>query len=482
MAAGKVDVNAGLTGPEREQDATLREALRSAQQAYLSESLAPAPDATKLASLKSRLADAEQALERFNQQLQLRLPAAGRRRTAQTLNVAETARMLPPDTALLSFQQVWTNVTDVFLVRAVTNGPVFRNHRSGKNPDELKELVDDLRASMSDPTRSYQAKAREAYRLLIGPMAPHLTGVKRLIICPDGLWWNVPFHALVSREGDRDVFLGEKFEIVYAYSATAAQAALRARDNPQRPKPAAELLVIANPDFGGAERFANSTNAPPARAIGAEARALGAEARAIGAEARTGAGRTGIIAPLPGTQVEADAIRSAFPSAKILATTAAQESVVKTESGQYRFLHFATHGLFNEASPLSSSVVLSKPADPAKEDGFLTSREIFDLNWRADMVVFSACDTGRGKRVQGEGLVGLTWAAFVAGAPSQVVSQWAVNDASTAKLMAAFYQQLKAGKGRGAALQAASLELMKDGTHGHPYYWAPFILLGDWRN
>jgi CHAT domain-containing protein len=129
-----------------------------------------------------------------------------------------------------------------------------------------------------------------------------------------------------------------------------------------------------------------------------------------------------------------------------------------------------------------SSIVLAEPPGGSDEDGFLTAREIFDLNLKADLVVLSACDTGRGERKSGEGIVGLTWALFVAGAPSQIVSQWAVNDASTAQLMQSFYANLRGGKSKGDALREAELSLMKEAAHSHPYYWAPFILIGDWRH
>jgi CHAT domain-containing protein len=134
---------------------------------------------------------------------------------------------------------------------------------------------------------------------------------------------------------------------------------------------------------------------------------------------------------------------------------------------------------------LLSSVVLASPPAGSPEDGFLTAREIFDLDLSAaEMVVLSACNTARGEKRSGEGIVGLTWALFVAGAPTQVLSQWAVDDASTATLMQRFYANLT-GQGqtaKGAALRRAALTLLRDGgRHRHPYYWAPFVLIGDWR-
>jgi CHAT domain-containing protein len=174
-----------------------------------------------------------------------------------------------------------------------------------------------------------------------------------------------------------------------------------------------------------------------------------------------------------------DMLHKQFPDATVNTGRAAQESVVKSTAGQYRYVHLASHAFFNDASPLLSSIVLAQPPAGSQDDGFLTAREIFDLNLQADMVVLSACNTARGGKQSGEGIIGLTWALFVAGVPTQVVSQWAVDDASTATLMGAFYADLNSGKS--AALQSAELKLLRDGKHAHPYYWAPFTLMGDWR-
>lgn len=479
LANGKVNVTRGLRPEDRQQEDRLRQRLQQVHSTLTAEGLELAPNPARLASLRTQVAKAESELRTFTEKLLVQQPDLAVRRAARTITLDALAATLPADTALISYWYPFPGYVDVHMVTVTDGQAVQRVHRRARPAEEITELIQDFTESCADPKRSFQSKARALHQFLLDPVLGDLVGKRRLIICPDGALWGVPFQALLGKGSTGEQFLGERFEITYAYSATTALAALQAAASPQRAKPTAPLLVVANPDFGGAARF--GTN-PVNRAIGAEARALGAEARAIGAEARAVTSRDGGITALPGTQREADAIRAAYPEARLLTGAQAQEATVKTEAGKYRYLHFATHGLFSESAPLTSSVVLAQPSDAAKEDGFLTAREIFEQNWAADLVVFSACDTGRGKRLKGEGVVGLTWAAFVAGAPSQVVSQWAVNDASTAKLMAAFYQQLKAGKGRGAALQAASLELMKDGAHGHPYYWAPFILLGDWRN
>ena len=151
--------------------------------------------------------------------------------------------------------------------------------------------------------------------------------------------------------------------------------------------------------------------------------------------------------------------------------------------GRYRYLHFATHGFVNDGSPLLSSVLLAKPGADSKDDGFLTAREIYGLNLNAEMTVLSACNTARGETRTGEGVIGLTWALFVAGCPTQVVSQWAVDDASTAMLMGRFYQNLKLRRmGKAIALKEAQSWLRKQNPkYKHPYYWAPFVVNGAWQ-
>src|SRR5262249_55613146 len=143
----------------------------------------------------------------------------------------------------------------------------------------------------------------------------------------------------------------------------------------------------------------------------------------------------------------------------------AQETLVKQTAENYRYLHFATHAFFNDSVPTLSGVALARPPKDSPEDGFLTAQELFGMNLGADLIVFSACETARGAKRPGEGLIGLTWAAFVAGVPSQVVSQWSVDDKATALLMGEFYAGLKQGRSREAALRSAALDLMRDGQH-----------------
>ena len=155
----------------------------------------------------------------------------------------------------------------------------------------------------------------------------------------------------------------------------------------------------------------------------------------------------------------------------------ASEERAKAEADGSRILHFATHGIVNEASPMYSQLVLSTLGD--KEDGLLEAWEILNLDLNADLVVLSACETARGRVGAGEGMVGISWAFFVAGSPTTVVSQWKVESASTTELMLSFHRNLMKGDSKAQALRSAALKLLGDSRYRHPFYWAGFVVIGD---
>ncbi len=163
--------------------------------------------------------------------------------------------------------------------------------------------------------------------------------------------------------------------------------------------------------------------------------------------------------------------------------TASRTIATNSDLSQYRMVHLATHGLLNPVHPELSGVVLSLVDEKGKEtDGFLRLHDIYNLNLPAELVVLSACETGLGKDVKGEGLVSLTRGFMYAGAKRVTVSLWNVNDMATASLMTKFYQQmLEKGLNPVAALRAAQLEMLKTDPWKAPYYWAAFVVQGEWR-
>jgi CHAT domain-containing protein len=189
---------------------------------------------------------------------------------------------------------------------------------------------------------------------------------------------------------------------------------------------------------------------------------------------------------LPGTRREAEQIVAMVPIIErrlALDFAASRETATSAELSQYRYLHFSTHGLLNSVHPELSGLVFSLVNERGEpQDGFLLAHEIFNLKLPAEAVVLSACETGIGKVIKGEGLVSLTRGFMYAGVPRVVVSLWAVSDSGTTQLMVRFYDGiLEKGMPPAAALRAAQLSLMNDKRWASPYYWAPFTLQGEWR-
>jgi len=193
-----------------------------------------------------------------------------------------------------------------------------------------------------------------------------------------------------------------------------------------------------------------------------------------------------IIRRLKFTRQEADQILAEAPRAKNLKAIdfkANRATATGGELSKYRYVHFATHGYIDSEHPDLSAIVLSLvDAEGKPQDGFLRANEIYNLNLPAELVVLSACETGLGKEIKGEGLVGLTQGFMYAGARRVVVSLWNVNDKATAELMARFYRgMLREKKTPAAALRAAQIEMSRQKQWQSSYYWAAFTLQGEWR-
>jgi CHAT domain-containing protein len=189
------------------------------------------------------------------------------------------------------------------------------------------------------------------------------------------------------------------------------------------------------------------------------------------------------LTPLPEAEQEVKALRRLYGAARsqVYIGAEAREDRVKSEAGEAVILHFATHGMMNNASPMYSHLVLA--SGDKNEDGLLEAWELMQLDLRAEVAVLSACETARGRFGAGEGVIGLSWALFVAGVPATVVSQWKVESASTRELMLGFHQQLrppaKTSATKAESLRQAALKLMKNPATSHPFYWAGFVLVGD---
>src|SRR5262249_51029375 len=183
---------------------------------------------------------------------------------------------------------------------------------------------------------------------------------------------------------------------------------------------------------------------------------------------------------------EAEGILALAPgkaSFKALDFAANRATTLSSNLGQYRIIHFATHGLLNSQHPELSGIVLSLVDEQGRpQDGFLRLHDVYNLKLSADLVVLSACKTGLGKEVKGEGLVGLTRGFWYAGAPRVVASLWKVDDRATAELMKQFYRRMLVdGLRPAAALRMAQIAMLRRKRWAAPYYWAGFALQGEWK-
>lgn len=352
--------------------------------------------------------------------------------------------------------------------------------------------------------------ARRLSRMVLAPAAREL-GRKRLLIVAQGALQYVPFGvlpALGGRQAGENRSAPSSAPLITAHEIislpSASTLAVLRREIAGRTTAAKTLAVFADPVFEKDDervtKLKITTETPAARPDAAKPDA--AKSSAVSKPAATpkldtaqtrllkhatdklGAGR---IPRLPYTRQEAEEILALVPANErhaALGFAANRAALAAPELKQYRYLHFATHGVLDREHPELSAVLLSLVDEQGRErpEGFLRAHEVYNLDLAAEAIVLSACETGLGKEVKGEGLVGLTRGFMYAGAPRVVVSLWAVNDPATAQLMTRFYRKLlTAGLRPAAALRAAQIELRRDPQWAAPYYWASFTLQGEWR-
>jgi CHAT domain-containing protein len=334
-------------------------------------------------------------------------------------------------------------------------------------------------------------------RMVLAPVAGQL-GTKRLMIVADGALHFVPFAALpvVSGGAPRTNRLSKPLiadhEIVNLPSASTL--AVVRGEVAGRQKASKAVVALADPVFMKSDervkqRSDVDTLMGRPRFVTKQRRSESTMNRQLVKEAAddTGIASDELYVPrLPGTRREAERIVAMVPDIDrrlALDFAANRETAMSAELGQYRYVHFSTHGLLNSVHPELSGVVFSLVNERGEdEDGFLRAHELFNLKLPAEVVVLSACQTGVGKTIRGEGLVSLTRGFMYAGAPRVVVSLWGVSDWGTTDLMVRFYQgMLNEGMRPAAALRTAQLSLMNDKRWTSPYYWAPFTLQGEWR-
>ncbi|RKH66786.1 CHAT domain-containing protein [Corallococcus llansteffanensis] len=365
--------------------------------------------------------------------------------------------------------------------------------------ESIDSAASRLRDALANRDTAFEAPAQALYQLAFQPLLPLLGETRRLFLSPDGQLALVPFAAL----HDGHQFLVEAFDFTYLSSGKDLL------PRPQESVSPGSVVVLANPDFNASlpapthSKGDAPTGAERSASIGHFFSTLPAD------EAR----RAWALTPLPGTLHEAESIQRLIPQAQLfLGPEATKERLMHLPTPG--ILHLATHGFFLGNAPESTTASRAvihfgalgedpqapSPADPLLRSGLVlagasasvpsgfspapppdstlvTALELAGLDlWGTQLVVLSACDTGRGDIKLGQGVYGLRRAFLVAGAETVVMSLWKVEDQTTSTLMEAYYRNLLAGQGRAAALREAMRELRR--TQSHPHAWAPFIAMG----
>jgi CHAT domain-containing protein/tetratricopeptide (TPR) repeat protein len=348
---------------------------------------------------------------------------------------------------------------------------------------EIRDRVEKMIVAMTDRNNpspeEYRRQAARLYQLLIQPAGKLLAGKRELIIIADDALHRLPFQALIgspsakgaaitSSDPRRWPYLVGQFAISYAPSVSAWVSLKDYHKGTGAPQKA--FVAYADPNYNRQGQLQNDSIIPLVT--------------------RGPVGEQLKLARLPHSRHEVEEIGRLFGEgeAKLYLGDEASEENVKAEDrlSRYRIVHFSAHGLISATRPRLSGILLSLPnagkdgKTAQEEDGLLSAYEIFNLKLNAELVTLSACETGLGKEVRGEGMMGLMRAFMYAGTPSVVVSLWKVDDESAADLMIGFYKYWQGGgKGKlskAEALRRAQLDAIKQGSL--PYYWAPFILVG----
>ncbi len=448
IAGGRTAIGAALSKEERAEEHRLEAEVLTTNSELRALRLRPEPDGARRKALEGERDERRRALEdwrarQYAAHTELRVlrgesPPLGR----------EDVRGLLPDgrTVLLEYSLAGQSGY-VFVLSAGPSGePVLSVHRLDVPTSEIVRLARDLRERLAGRDLDFGEPAARLYQALLAPARDVLRGARHVVLVPDGALWELPFQALRPRGGR---YLVEDVAVSYVPSLSVLRDMRAHRRAPD--SAGGTLLAVGNPDLGASAR----RRAPSV---------LMSE-----------------LQPLPEAEAQVREIGRLYDphSSAVRVGTEARESWLKQEAPHYRILHLATHGLLDDASPLYSQLVLAAPRPGEGDDGLLEAREILEMNLDADLVVLSACETGRGQSGAGEGLIGMTWAFFVAGCPATVASQWKVEAASTTRLMLAFHRHLRAGRAPAEALRLAALEQLRRPGERHPFYWAGFVAMGD---
>ncbi|RDC61948.1 Clustered mitochondria protein like protein [Adhaeribacter pallidiroseus] len=509
LTESKAKIFAGIPDSLLKQDQTLRNQIAQNTQRLAKElNKGTEADSTKLLTYQNQLFDANRQKENLVSQYERFYPKYyNLKYQPSTVTPEQLQRKLNSSSVVLEYA-LKPNVLQIFIL-----GKSFFEVKSIPLDSLFDRQLTAFRDGiiLKDPDL-YQQVAHKLYKLLLPPAIPR--HIKSLIIIPEGKLASFPFEALLTQSGKVNLnktraYLVHKYHISYAYSGRLLYERLSHPEENSKKR----LLALA-PVFADSALAKNllstrlKSHLPISVLRSKNTVGLNTDYTILNSESTSNAFQKfepltasnfdlpiitekirrssvlegGYVTPLIASEREVKTIGQLFRAkgAKTqlyLYHKATEDRVKSPTVSTYNYIHLATHGFVNENFPELSGLLLSQE-NTSHEDGILYTGEIYNLHLKADLVTLSACETGLGKLAQGEGVIGITRALLFAGAKNVLVSLWKVSDESTADLMKYFYQALLSGKNKTEALQTAKRKLVRKSQHKSPFYWAPFILIG----
>ncbi len=316
---------------------------------------------------------------------------------------------------------------------------------------DLEKEIQLFRSQLAQRQLTFKATASALYEKLIEQAQESLKDKKSLLIIPDRALWEFPFQALVSRSGQ---YLIEKYSISYAPSLTVLASLSKQISKKINPASTDNLLAFGNPQFLKFDE--------------------GSQPNQVS------------LSQLPFTESLVKRIKNLYQpqSAQIFIGANATKERFELEANKYATIHLATHGFIDDRNPLQSRFWLASDENSKSKINWVEAQEIMKMKLQAQLVILSACESGRGYVAAGEGVIGFSWAFMKAGCPNTVMSQWQVREDSTTELMVNFHKQLRGTTtkqkfAKSYALQQATIQMIQGNTYKHPFYWAGFVLVGN---
>ncbi|HLJ85650.1 MAG TPA: CHAT domain-containing protein [Candidatus Angelobacter sp.] len=514
LAQSQVNTRQGLSSELLERDRHLQEALNAKWQ-YRIRLLSGKHTDDQLAVLDQEISRLREQYDELEGEMEAKGPALAQ---AQPLSASEIQQLLDPETVLIEYS-LGEEKSYVFAVTGDSIAAFTLPKRSeielvarrvydlvtGHNGRKKDETEQQREARFAQTDISLARASSDLSRMVLNPLASLLPG-KKLLIVSDGALQYIPFAALPDPNHPKQLLVASH-EIVNLPSASLV-AELRQQEA-NRARPPNEIAVLADPVFDSSDSrlshsaniFPNTSTArspsnqpflrshPGALRLSLEARPESQMDRLSRSAADLGFARRDAdfyLKRLIYTRLEAKSIMAVTPAGKgkqALDFQASRAMAMSPELSQYRIVHFATHGLVDNKHPELSGLVLSLVDRHGRpKDGFLDLQDIYNMKLPVDLVVLSACDTGLGEELSGEGLIGLTRGFMYAGASRVMASLWSVSDKATAELMSRFYKAMEQdGLRPPAALRRAQEEMQRQPRWRSPFYWAGFQLQGEWR-